>query len=254
MPGTPLPTQNHQGRPPRRKWQAALRPHWIEIVLAVGLLVVGAGQIYVYIRQASIMETQTHISLRQTEDSEASQRAFISLRSIEVQSDQGKVTLPDGRTLNLWLVQPFRENTGNTPSRNLKIYMSPLIRTPIKPLRIQGPVTKVTERDSDLSFVAPKDADAWNQAVLAPHHFEGLQAIHADSQSLQDVVDNKIIYRIWGVARYSDIFPFTPEHITRFCYKITGVRGNPMDSGSKIELTYRQCLTGNCTDKECYDG
>ncbi len=56
--------------PPRRNWHAGVRPHWIEIVLAVALVVVGVSQVYIYIQQAEIMSTQAQIA-------EAQQRPWL---------------------------------------------------------------------------------------------------------------------------------------------------------------------------------
>ena len=52
-----------------RNWGATVRPHWIEIVLGVAVIgvaaVVGAAQVYIFIRQAHIMSTQADIAKSQ---------------------------------------------------------------------------------------------------------------------------------------------------------------------------------------------
>jgi hypothetical protein len=52
-----------------RNWQATVRPHWMEIVLAAAVVVVaavvGTVQVYIYIRQAEIMSTQAEIAKSQ---------------------------------------------------------------------------------------------------------------------------------------------------------------------------------------------
>src|SRR5579862_1750472 len=58
----PDPSTRRYQRPPRRKWQAAIRPHWTEIAIACLLVAVGVGQICVYLRQATIMEIQASIT------------------------------------------------------------------------------------------------------------------------------------------------------------------------------------------------
>jgi hypothetical protein len=180
------------------------------------------------------------------------QRAFVSLRSIEVSADPGTTTLPNGNIVHYWLVQPYWENTGNTPTRNLRTYMSPFIPTQLSHTPLRGTVTRITETDPDISFDVPHDGSVWRNTFLAPRHLEGFQGIHTEAQVLQDIFGKQdTTYRIWGVALYDDIFPFTSQHMTRFCYKITAVRGNPMDVASKIELAYEQCLRGNCTDDDC---
>jgi hypothetical protein len=64
---------------PRRHWQAAVRPHWIEVALTFFLATVGIGQICVYLRQASIMDAQTGISERQLKIQSAEQRPWLSI-------------------------------------------------------------------------------------------------------------------------------------------------------------------------------
>ncbi len=65
---------------------------------------------------------------------------------------------------------------------------------------------------------------------------------------------NKHLY-IWGTARYRDIFPDTPERITRFCVVATNVTGDPTapwdDNNNKMEITFSTYHEHNCADEEC---
>jgi hypothetical protein len=65
-----------------RNWRATVRPHWIEIALAVAVVwvaaVVGSAQVYIYIRQTDIMSTQATIAERQLSEMKEDRRAWIS--------------------------------------------------------------------------------------------------------------------------------------------------------------------------------
>jgi hypothetical protein len=58
-------------------------------------------------------------------------------------------------------------------------------------------------------------------------------------------------YYIWGWAKYRDVFPKTPEHITRFCSVFTSnpVAENTVDihAASMDDA----CANYNCTDDQC---
>jgi hypothetical protein len=65
-----------------RSWRATVRPHWIEIVLAAAVVVVGVAQVYIFIRQAEIMSTQAEIAKGQLD---------IYKRQAEIMSTQAEI-------------------------------------------------------------------------------------------------------------------------------------------------------------------
>ena len=76
--------------------------------------------------------------------------------------------------------------------------------------------------------------------------------------SAQDIRDlqagAKFLY-LYGSARYSDILPGTPEHITRFCWQMVA-SGDPFIFDPAINpqgLTWSNIhqSRGNCADAEC---
>ena len=60
MVDAPDPQGGKHGKPPKRHWEAEskAKPHWGEIATLIILAVVGAFQIGIYFKQASIMQTQ----------------------------------------------------------------------------------------------------------------------------------------------------------------------------------------------------
>jgi hypothetical protein len=97
-----------------RHWQAKVRPHWIDIVLAAALVVVGVGQVCLYVRQAGIMNTQAQISERQLAEMQLEGRAWVS-----VEPAIGNVVWDkDGVTINLKFTI---KNTGNVPAMHVEM-------------------------------------------------------------------------------------------------------------------------------------
>jgi hypothetical protein len=79
----------------------------------------------------------------------------------------------------------------------------------------------------------------------------------------QDIIDahagRKFIY-VWGWIKYFDVFPKTPQHITRYCWLIDPVgdpltfvlhtSGQPPTPGTLSFNTIHHA-EGNCIDEEC---
>ncbi len=56
----------------------------------------------------------------------------------------------------------------------------------------------------------------------------------------------------YGWAKYRDIFEGTPEHVTKFCYELTSVAGDPwMPKKPDLYTYFVACPRHNCTDEEC---
>lgn len=66
----------------------------------------------------------------------------------------------------------------------------------------------------------------------------------------------KHIY-LYGWARYRDVFPNTPEHLTRFCYEMVKVNippalAPPLRPGLvNYAFNLNQCRRNNCYDEQC---
>jgi hypothetical protein len=84
MARNPNPSSEHQSRLPRSRWQAPIQPHYIEICIAVALIIVGIAQVVIFLRQAAIMQTQADIMTKQTDISIATGRAFVNSEPVDV--------------------------------------------------------------------------------------------------------------------------------------------------------------------------
>jgi hypothetical protein len=106
--------------------------HRVEIFLTFALFVVGAGQLCVYLRQASIMDKQTQISGRQLDAMEVDKRPWIKVTVTFAEPPQ--LTDWGGQKgINVSLHFDLK-NYGDSPAVNLRIE-SPIVVHPGNPRR-----------------------------------------------------------------------------------------------------------------------
>ena len=98
-----------------RNWQATVRPHWTQIVLAAGLVVVRAAQVLIYIRQAEIMGAQASIAMTANGFTAAVQRAFVYSPGITLTGYSAQ------NSAVVWTFAAEWRNSGNTRTKNLTI-------------------------------------------------------------------------------------------------------------------------------------
>jgi hypothetical protein len=127
MASGPNPTKHHQQRPPRRYWQASIRPHFTEVLLAVALVAVGTAQVIIYLRQATIMETQAKISQRQLEETKIARRPWVTLDG-DIGITQPLTFDDTGAHVS---VTGIIKNGGGSIAKNVKLVNSALIAQPV---------------------------------------------------------------------------------------------------------------------------
>jgi hypothetical protein len=149
-----------------------------------------------------------------------------------------------------WRLRPMLRNNGNTPTLNMTMFVECEIRNTPLPANYQ--------------FAA----DALNTAsCMIPPHVDlsgGLvPRMPGAAITPQDIIDaqngRKFIY-LWGIVRYSDVFPGTRPHITRYCYMIT-VTGDPIKfvpntpgqppTPGTLAFNLIHHSEGNCIDEGC---
>jgi hypothetical protein len=187
--------------------------------------------------------------------SQAQLRAYITVTRLEI--ERGDPNRNIGGTLEskFWIARPEIENSGSTPTRNLRWMMGPTV-TLASIDEIPGIIPQVDKNQSagggwTYGTIGPRsrmnlDYPA-NATGLAEHIF--LQIAHGEARLL-----------FTGIIRYNDIFPNSNERITKFCYFI---RADILDTakrapGTPLELPDighpygRQCGgRTNCADEEC---
>ena len=144
-----------------------------------------------------------------------------------------------------WRFRPAWRNSGDTPSKNLALYVDCELRN--TPLPIGH------------NFIETRQP---GNGLLPPNStMNGGAAPFGNAITPQDILDvqaNRKFLYLWGWARYYDVFPETPQHVTRFCWQIFSIGNphafvpgqNPSQPGSLI-FTYIHFLQGNCADDEC---
>jgi hypothetical protein len=184
------------------------------------------------------------------------QRAFVRFKEFKFTLDRIVVTEAAGQK-NMWLLGLIWQNDGNTPTRNLRIFTAaPVIQElPKKPFTVKnGGYIDWPFLEPKIKFDEPSEKVRWMPGVLGPKESSEFGGTHVDEafiDAVENINENKIVF-IWGVARYSDVFSFTAPHITRFCYRILRINGDPHIRSADLRVSRAdQCDVGNCTDDEC---
>lgn len=174
----------------------------------------------------------------------ADKRAFIFADSLFSLWEQGDN--PDSYN---WRFRPVWRNSGDTPTKNLEIHSYCSLRNTALPDNFD--FSRADKHQIGGGLLGPKSSLNGGLAPQSPN-----AAI-----TPQDIIDvqagRKFLY-LWGYARYNDVFPGTPRHITRFCWAIFVV-GDPTAFipgtsapayGSKV-FSNVYLPQGNCADEEC---
>ena len=138
-----------------------------------------------------------------------------------------------------WRLRPRWINSGNTPPRNLRIYTHyELLEHPLP---------------NDYEFTPEEHQPT--SALLAPKaELEG-GFRDIDGADLVAVKEGRKFLYVWGDARYRDVFPYTPERVTKFCAFARVVTGDPTapwhSERNKMEIAFGVYERHNCADEEC---
>jgi hypothetical protein len=203
----------------------------IELALLALLVVVGFFQVYIYKRQAGIMDRQATIAEEQNKLTRINERASVFKREIDLIP-----TLNDKGDVVEWRIAPLWENSGATPTTDLKMIMD----CP------KGDFT-FGQGEIDCPISDFRDKVGNYQRFLGPHqrsHDEG--TCEAQTPAQIAAIPNHRFF-MWAYARYTDVFG--GGHKTRFCQGII-LSGNPYKVGG---LAAESVIAhgGNCTDEVC---
>jgi hypothetical protein len=187
--------------------------------------------------------------------SQAQLRAYITVTGLEI--ERGDPNRNVGGTLQskFWLARPGIENSGSTPTRNLRWIMGPSF-TFVSIDEIPGIVPQVDKKQTA--------ASGWTFGTIGPRSRMNLDypanATGFGDQPFLQIAHGEARLLFTGIIRYNDIFPNTNEHLTKFCYFIRAdiLDAAKLASGAPLELSDlghpygRQCgARTNCTDEEC---
>jgi hypothetical protein len=111
-----------------------------------------------------------------------------------------------------WTFYPVWFNFGPTATKDLKIAV----------------MYALADRPLEDDFGFPDHPGLVHTPMwIAPNaRINGSETPMIDGELLRLVQDGKKHFYIYGWAKYHDAFDGTPEHTTRFCWKITSIRGD----------------------------
>ena len=219
---------------------------FINLVLATGtvLLAIYTYRLYAETRKAV---DDAHTALVDV------QRAFVTVDDLKITSLPKDAIVPE-----LWEITPILENGGNTNTKDMtffpgigwfEINSSPIIASIVD----SGDPDKV-----DIAFEEGKKFPA----SLGPKSSIPMNTYIITKEDAQNIRDGKLLVYILGQAKYRDVFDGTPEHITKFCFRLFGGIGGGNGATAiygvtrvglteRFGVSYRMCFHNNCTDKEC---
>lgn len=160
----------------------------------------------------------------------------------------GVVALPESNAKTGsfdWRLVP--ENSGETPTRNLRIYTDYMLTN--VPLPETFSFSQIDpEEPPAMAILGPK---ATSKGGIAPHSASPALT----PQDILDIQSGQRFLYLWGWARYSDILPNTPERVTRFCWQIIAdgnpLTFNPLLDPQGLRWSNIHQRRGNCADDEC---
>jgi hypothetical protein len=165
------------------------------------------------------------------------QRAFIAPSiTIEAQGTGDQIK---------WLVVPFIENTGNTPTRSLRANIIGTLGPDYQELGFQKSLDAEVgyNQGVEIGGVPP------TQAFLGPHAKVSYMSLEHTQQQLKMISTGEWASVLAGTIHYYDVFDRTPEHITEYCYRLHA-KQHP---DGILEPVSGQCEWFNCADDECTD-
>jgi hypothetical protein len=137
-----------------------------------------------------------------------------------------------------WRISARWLNAGNTPTRKLHVF--------VKHEFLDGPM--------DPNFQFDATMPAFTTVIAAKGEIYSL-VVDIFGEDLVAVKEGKKRLYIWGVARYSDVFPESSGYVTRFCVEARNLSGDPVrvwdDTNNRFDIQFMHCERHNCMDEDC---
>ncbi len=144
-----------------------------------------------------------------------------------------------------WRFRPNWKNSGDTPTRKMTMHTECVLRDDPLPL---GFDFNYPTAEIGTALIPPNTETGGGLAPRFP-------APGISPQNILDVQSGKKVLYLMGWAKYSDVFPDTPEHVTRFCYQITPLGDaftfNPNVVPQSLTFPTIHHFEGNCADDDC---
>lgn len=265
--GGPNPSNEHHGRPPRRYWEAAVSPHWVEILLAVALIFVGAAQVGIYLRQAGIMDKQARIAGQQNEITAQSSPAIVFARDVRVEKKDGAIPGNPGKFETYWWFSPVIENGGSTSTKNMRINADAAFDPSRPEIEVKLPLGMGLGPKQGLTVTHLSNAGPWDpeegliaaeglerqskpssiiRTILGPHVSQAVAGFGVPIEETKRRMQEGGRWFILGAIHYNDRFSPSPR-LSKYCF---GIGFEIMASG-ELNPTTSPCPHWNCADEEC---
>lgn len=163
--------------------------------------------------------------------------AFVFVIEI-INNWQTAINDPEGN-IETFMFRPIWKNSGNTQTRDMVTMVAAELRD--SPLPANFDLTASPSR--------PVPALVGPQSTILGGSFRTFTVAE-----MEDVAAGRKFLYLWGWARYRDIFPDTPEHITRYCTQVLAsgnLRSRPVPEKPSYWFQFLVHARGNCADGEC---
>jgi len=152
------------------------------------------------------------------------------LRETAQNTQRASVFLKDLDAIKVFGVEPKKviawdfifkwENSGNTPAKNMVSYVTFVVRKDPLP--------------EDFKF-SDSGGKKYTPIDLGPHAIITTAPLSVSIDNITAVRDHSMHLYFYGWVKYRDILKNTPDHITRFCYEVMEIYGDPTDPNTKAE-------------------
>lgn len=233
-------------------------------IITFGLFLVGFSQVLLFWRQLGIMksgiEGATIAANAATISADAAKKSADFAEKAMVASGRAYVfpinvfalwEKGEDEGVYNWRFQIVWNNHGDTPTKNLSLHMrGELLNSKEDLKKVRDAVYNPDKSEIIHGMLSPKNTLQAGQAPRPP-----AKALSPDE--ILSILNGEKIFHLWGWAKYSDIFPNTPPHITKFSW-ILGIRGDPKSfvphstkPAEMLIFNYLMTDDGNCADEEC---
>lgn len=131
------------------------------------------------------------------------------------------------------------ENSGNTPTNDMRVISSVSFDTPAVPYSPPDPAN-LSMTDDPRPIVSDR--------FLGPHGKTEIGAIGLFRRNVDDMIQERRDFYIFGFVGYRDQFVGTPERITKYCYVVHPFK----HEGGLSDVQYQTtCHHWNCGDQDC---
>jgi hypothetical protein len=241
------------------------------VLLALGTLALAGVNIGMLLAMRSGAEQQ-HIDT--LESNRISREAFTAVQRAFIVSIAFNESKEDTPKENAFRFTPVFRNTGNTPAINVSIFsvtardyrvfllaylgddMAALERTlkksttvgaSVDPEKLLGFYQTHSETPGGplFAYAIIKNTYLSPQVAFSPSIASGVVSDYGESLDnvLQRMIRGGMDKFFIGVIHYDDMFG--QSHVTKYCYAIAGVTGNP------LKFNWGQCTHWNCIDADC---